>query len=243
MIEDLRPLMRNGGQLEMLRVLESHVERTRDLAQQYEQHARQKDFTSAQQLAESTIFPASQEFERVAVQFSRTERQAMANEGNQANEDINTALYTMLVLIALCAAGAAAVLLVTWKSSERLRGIAVDVAETASQVSAAAGQLATSSQTIAEGASEQTASLDQTSASTEQVRAGVHQSAERMGTATESVQEAIQNVEHANQALTRMVGSMQEISTSSDKISRINKRHAYTKAGKPWKVWLPLFGW
>jgi methyl-accepting chemotaxis protein/methyl-accepting chemotaxis protein-1 (serine sensor receptor) len=223
MIDDLRPLMRDAAELRMLQVLENHFGAIREFTKQYAEHARRGDFPAAQQLMEGTIFPASDEFERVAVQFSRTERQAMAAEGLRARDEVRTSAYTVLALIGLCAAGGAVVLWVTWKSSKSLYGIAVDVAETAHQVSAAAGQLATSSQSTAEGTSEQTASIDETSASTEQVRSAVHQAAERMGTATKSVEEAIRNVQHANEALTRMVGSMREISTSSDKISRINK--------------------
>jgi len=86
-----------------------------------------------------------------------------------------------------------------------LRQAAAELAEGVDQISSAASQVASSSQKLAQGAAEQAGSLEETSASTEELTSMTRKNAENSRTAAD------------------VVASMNQINTSSEKISRIIK--------------------
>jgi methyl-accepting chemotaxis protein len=76
---------------------------------------------------------------------------------------------------------------------------------------------------LAQGSSEQAASLEETSASSEQITAMTRKNAENSATAATLMTDVDQRVIEGNRTLGEMVQSMQEITGSSDKISKIIK--------------------
>jgi methyl-accepting chemotaxis protein len=93
----------------------------------------------------------------------------------------------------------------------------------ADQLAAAAQQVADASQGLAQGANEQAASLGQTSLSAGEVRSVADGSAERARSAAAQMAETNQIVEGANRRLESMLESMQQINSTSEKISKIIK--------------------
>jgi methyl-accepting chemotaxis protein len=83
--------------------------------------------------------------------------------------------------------------------------------------------VASSSQTLAQGASEQAASLEETSASSEEITAMTRKNAENSAIAATLMADVDHRVTEGNQTLEQMMQSMQEITGSSDKISKIIK--------------------
>jgi methyl-accepting chemotaxis protein len=114
-------------------------------------------------------------------------------------------------------------LLLVTRTTRDLRGVASNLHDGAEQITSAAGQVASSSQTLAQGASEQAASLEETSSSSEEITSMTRKNAENSQTAAAVMAEVDQRVTEGNRTLEEMVQSMQEITGSSDKISKIIK--------------------
>jgi methyl-accepting chemotaxis protein len=104
-----------------------------------------------------------------------------------------------------------------------VRAIAADLANGASEVVAAAGQVATSSQSLSQGATEQAAALEQTSASMEEMASMTRTSADNSQRAALLMTEVDGRVQSSHQALGTMVASMSAIQESSQKVGRILK--------------------
>jgi methyl-accepting chemotaxis protein len=93
----------------------------------------------------------------------------------------------------------------------------------AEQVTAAAGQVSSSSQSLAEGASEQAASIEETSSSMEEMSAMTQKNAENAVQADSLMQESSQVVSKANASMGQLILSMEDISRASDETSKIIK--------------------
>jgi methyl-accepting chemotaxis protein len=85
----------------------------------------------------------------------------------------------------------------------------------------AAEQISVSSQTLADGASRQAASLEETSASSEEINSMSRRNAEHSLAAAEKMDRTARQVADVNARLGQLVVSMNQISASGDKISKI----------------------
>jgi methyl-accepting chemotaxis protein/methyl-accepting chemotaxis protein-1 (serine sensor receptor) len=107
------------------------------------------------------------------------------------------------------------------KTNRDLRAIAGEIAEGARHVASAAQQVSAASQALAQGSSEQAASLEETSASAEEINSMTQKNAENARTAASETEKADQLLKETDRKLGEMIGSMREINTSSEKISKI----------------------
>jgi methyl-accepting chemotaxis protein len=104
-----------------------------------------------------------------------------------------------------------------------LKSVSLDLTDGARQIQSVAGQLGASSQSLAQGATEQAASLEETSAAMEEINAMTAQNVDHSRKAVALMGETATRVTEVNLCLNHMLGSMSEIGSSSDKISRIIK--------------------
>jgi methyl-accepting chemotaxis protein len=130
---------------------------------------------------------------------------------------------TWVVLIISISLGSGVLFLFVRSLSRILRQTVSELLEGAGQVASASAQVASSSQALAQGSSEQAASLEETSASSEQITSMTRKNAENSATAATLMTDVDRRVIEGNQTLEQMVQSMQEITGSSDKISKIIK--------------------
>jgi methyl-accepting chemotaxis protein/methyl-accepting chemotaxis protein-1 (serine sensor receptor) len=130
---------------------------------------------------------------------------------------------TWLVLIIAISLGSGVLFLFVRSLSRTLRQTVSELLEGAGQVASASAQVASSSQALAQGSSEQAASLEETSASSEEITSMTRKNAENSATAATLMTDVDHRVTEGNQTLEQMVQSMQEITGSSDKISKIIK--------------------
>jgi methyl-accepting chemotaxis protein len=142
------------------------------------------------------------------------------DESNAAATRAEVIAYVALAIFLLI--GILGIAIVS-KSTRQLRRITGQLHESAEQVSSAADQVSSSSQSLAHGASEQAASLEETSASTEEINSLTKRNAENSKNAAGLAGEVDRRVAQSNAALEQLVNSMQGISASSEKISRIMK--------------------
>ncbi len=98
-----------------------------------------------------------------------------------------------------------------------------ELREGAEQVAHAAAQVSVSSQSLAQGASEQAASLEETSASSEEINSMARKNTDNSRSTAELLLQSEQRVTQANRYLSEMVVSMDQITDSSGKISKIIK--------------------
>jgi methyl-accepting chemotaxis protein len=130
---------------------------------------------------------------------------------------------TWVVLLVSISAGSGVLFLFVRSLGRILRQTVSELLEGAGQVASASAQVSSSSQALAQGSSEQAASLEETSASSEQITSMTRKNAENSATAATLMTDVDRRVTEGNQTLEQMVQSMQEITGSSDKISKIIK--------------------
>jgi methyl-accepting chemotaxis protein len=124
------------------------------------------------------------------------------------------------------AAGALSLLMtfgVVRSISRPIQNIARELVQFVEQVSAAAAQVSTGSQSLARDASAQAASLEQTSASNQEISLMARRNAENSRGCSEHMSDTARKVVDANQRLEEMTSSMNAIKAGSDKISKIIK--------------------
>ena len=130
---------------------------------------------------------------------------------------------TWLVLIISVVAGSGIFYFVVRGINLVLHRTVSELAEGAEQITSASSQVASSSQSLAQGASEQAASLEETSASSEEITSMTRKNAENSQSAAAMMGEVDRSITEGNRTVEQMVTSMREITSSSDKISKIIK--------------------
>jgi methyl-accepting chemotaxis protein/methyl-accepting chemotaxis protein-1 (serine sensor receptor) len=141
------------------------------------------------------------------------------NAWSARQRDFGLLLFVLVAVSSVLAVYRLIVLGVT-----RLLTVSVEeLKQGADEVANAADQISSTSQAMAQGASEQAASLQETSSSTQQVNQMIKQNAENSRRAAELMSSTTREVEGANRKLAEMVLSMNDISTSGEKISKIIK--------------------
>jgi methyl-accepting chemotaxis protein len=143
-----------------------------------------------------------------------------------------TALYDMSsvsgrwitgLLLAMTCAVAVGLVFVVLQIVRVLRGSVSELSEASVQISSAAGQVSSSSQSLAQGSSEQAATIEEASGVSTEINSMAQRNTENSHTTAEMVTHSQVGFEKTNQALTEMVGAMEGINASSQKISKIIK--------------------
>jgi methyl-accepting chemotaxis protein len=153
-------------------------------------------------------------------ELQKVNMQTSSAEGAAASSQ---ARWTAYIFLLAALAIAPLVLLMIARTTRGLRTVAAGLADGAEQITTASAQVASSSQTLAQGASEQASSLEETASSSEQITSMTRKNAENSQAAAGVMAEVDQRVAEGNRTLGEMVQSMQEITGSSDKISKIIK--------------------
>ena len=139
------------------------------------------------------------------------------------NASESARLWTLLMLGAVFATGIGFSVVLLRALNKALGQVTLEIAESADQVAMAASEVAATSQSLAQGASEQAASLQETSASSEEINSMARKNAENSRAAVGLVTHTQETFGAANRKLDQMVVAMDEINTSSGKISKIIK--------------------
>jgi methyl-accepting chemotaxis protein len=142
---------------------------------------------------------------------------AAAMSAVQTNRWINALLLSLA-----CCAGIALVYVVR-QIVRVLRDSVINLSESAVQIASAAGQVAASSQSLAQGSSEQAATIEETSSASAEINSMARRTTESSSTAAEIVAKSQDGFARTNESLTQMVGAMEAINSSSQKISKIIK--------------------
>ena len=153
---------------------------------------------------------------------------SVAEEQEEAAEDLNSTLATAKVTTIAVSLGTIVVLSVILVVIARsivgpIKRIIRGLNEGADQVNDASGQVSSASQQLAEGASEQASSLEETSSALEQMAAMTRTNAENAKQANELGGQARVAAENGAKIMTRLSEAMTAIGDSSGEIGKINK--------------------
>jgi methyl-accepting chemotaxis protein/methyl-accepting chemotaxis protein-1 (serine sensor receptor) len=155
--------------------------------------------------------------------------QAIANQMFTATSDATLSLAgsqsrtltIVVIFIALAVAVLAAFLVHAINNS--LRDMSRELGEGGQLVVEASAQMSASAQSMSQGATEQAASLEETSASMEEIAAMTRTNADNSQQAAALMGEAAKVLDQSNQSLADMVGAMDSIKESSNRVSKIIK--------------------
>ncbi len=207
----------------LLDKLNSEFEGFRGLHRQVEQKLEAQKMDEALGILNTSLLPKLVEMSRSAKQLLDLEQRELAAL-SQAAASTRAVSVGTLSSICLLVLGVGVAVSINLRSIYGALGKAVrELNEYARTLSQTAQQVSSSSQSVSQAASEQAASLEETSASADQIHAMTQRNTEHSELATTSTQETSRVIGDANRALDQMVVSMNEISASSNKISKIIK--------------------
>ena len=154
-------------------------------------------------------------------EYNRTSGVRHSGEARSEASHARALIWVVLLLSVLCST---ALLFAIVRGINRALMEAVsEIGGRAAQVAGAAAQISSSSQALAQGSSEQAASLEETSSSSEEINSMAQKNTENTRAAAELVGRLQTAFSDANRSLDGTVAAMQELTGSSEKISRIIK--------------------
>ena len=181
------------------------------------------DMTTALSLYDKEIKPLETRQKEDATLILEVQKADLEQAKQVAETSVaNCRLITGSLLLLVCCAGV--VLFFAIRQINRvLRSTVAEVTEVSVQIASAAGQVAASSQSLAQGASEQAATIEETSSASVEINSMARRNTENSHSAAEAVARSQEGFEKANNSLSEMVGAMEGINASSQKISKIIK--------------------
>jgi methyl-accepting chemotaxis protein len=156
-------------------------------------------------------------YDLVGKRSYQAELQAV-NASNTRQEIMGVALFILAILVA-----SISLFIMERKVSSPLRDISQRLADGARKVAHSASQVSSSSQSLFEDCSHQAASLEETAASSEEIRSMAESSTQNCGTTASLVSMSQNKFVLTNQSLVELTLAMDEINSSSTKISKVIK--------------------
>ena len=218
---ELLPLIDSAGDKRLAQDLQTRMLAVRPISDEAMQLIQKQQMNDALKLVSEKLLPAYDDLQRNARDFLTNQRDRMTTDTMDIQASASSTRTLAFVFVALTIGCSLLISIVVRQMNSALGGMGSQVSEGAQQVARAAAQMGAISQSLAHGASEQAVSLEQTSASSEQVNHMVQRNAKSSREAAEHTNDANRLLTGANQKLEQMLDSMRDISSSSERISKI----------------------
>jgi methyl-accepting chemotaxis protein/methyl-accepting chemotaxis protein-1 (serine sensor receptor) len=218
---ELLPLIDSASDKRLAQDLQSKMLAVRPISDEVMQLVQKQQMNDALKLVGEKLLPAYDDLQRNARDFLTGQRDRMTSDTMEIQANASSTRTLAFVFVALTIGCSLLISIVVRQMNNALGGKGSQVSEGAQQVARAAAQMGSISQSLAQGASEQAVSLEQTSASAEQVNHMVQRNAKSSREAAEHTNDANRLLTGANQKLGQMLDSMRDISSSSERISKI----------------------
>lgn len=167
----------------------------------------------------NSTMQALYDFQQSSIEQSRAEMQQIKE---QTVQKINRASFFVVSLSAAAVIlGLALTIILGRKLTKSMSRISSGIHDSFQQVASASISMSTASQSLSEGAAAQAASLEEISASLEEVAAMARQSADNAKEADALMQSAKNSIVEGSESMTRLTGSMEEISKANDETFKI----------------------
>lgn len=222
-MREVRPLLDRPEDRRVLDEIERGIARWDQLLPKYHELGRSGAFKEAQALQNGTLLPITTAVDENAEKLVQLQRELLAASAQEAARTITVNRWTVSILLLLTVAVSGLVFLAVRGITAALRHAVVELSKGASQVSAAATELSATSNELARGASQQAAALEETTAVSSEIRTQASRNSTNSQSAAALVSDTEKRFGQANDSLETMVGAMQEITESSDKVSKIIK--------------------
>jgi len=211
----------NPREKDVLHSFDAGVQSYLDIFQEVKRLAESGDAKATLQAQSTKLKPPGLQIQAASADLEKAERAGIDEAMQSVDRNASRGIWIEAGMIA----GILGTGLLLWMV---IRGMIVCLRQAASEisvgsheVSAAANQIASSSNTLAQTAAREAATLEETSASTEEISAVTRQNAERSNDAVRVMTQVESTVEGANRSLSAMLGAMQDITNSRDRISKI----------------------
>ena len=212
------PVLRENAQT----LVQDRVGTVADVVDQVYADLQKGDLTGADQLFEAKA-PIIEKWSDDGDNVFQGEQKDMGERADTAFSKVAPARNLSLMMIVLSLGVGGVVVWIVRAINVSLQSSVSELSEGADQTANAASQISSSSQSLAQGASEQAASLEETSASAEEINSMARKNTDNSRSTAELLGQSQQKVGLANQYLQDMVRSMEQITESSGKISKIIK--------------------
>ena len=220
-LRDIEPLLNNDDGRRLFAVMKASSDEWLRQEPAFQDHIAGQRFDQATKMQSEVFSPLLKKMHGESMAFTHQVEGTMQSSAAAADSLMRFAYWFTIVLCLGAVAVSGVAFWVVRKGNATLRRLAGELAEGARQVASAAHQVSGSSQALAQGASEQAATLQETSASTEEINSMTQKNAENASTAASETEKADQLLKETDHKLSQMIGSMKEINTSSEKISKI----------------------
>ena len=181
------------------------------------------DMAGAQKHLDEKVLPLLDTVSADADRLFQKESQTATEHADQAMGMVSPARFLSMTMMLLVVGVAAVVVWMVRGISKMLSESVSELRDSAEQVASAATQVSSSSQSLAQGSSEQAATLQETSASAEEISSMARKNTDSSRETAQLLAQSQEKVILANQHLADMVLSMNDITESSGKISKIIK--------------------
>jgi methyl-accepting chemotaxis protein len=156
-----------------------------------------------------------------ALKMASYEQQTSNTAGAEAARKVLLANWLLCLMLIPIVASGVVVLIIIRKLDEQMRQSIGELTDGSEQVASAASQVASASQMLAKDTSEQASMIGETSASSEEINSMARRNAEHSKIAAVQMTELKQLMESGSREMASANQAMDDISQSSDKISRI----------------------
>jgi len=218
---EMGSLIDTAGDRQLMQDLQSKALAVRPVSAQVTQLIQKQQMNDALKLVTERLLPAYDELQRNAQMFLTDQRDKMNTETKDVLASSSSTRTLAIIFLGLTVVASILIVISLRQMNNALNSMGTQVSEGAHQVARAAVQMGSVSSALAQGASEQAVSLDQTSQSAEQVNTMVQRNAQSSREAASHTRDANRLLTEANQKLEQMLVSMSDISSSSERISKI----------------------
>ena len=169
------------------------------------------------------VVPQSKVLKAAAAVIVKVQKSRLEEESTGVSGEVERSRWISGIMLALAAVIGIVLVFVVRQINALLRMSVAELSESAVQIASAANQVAASSQSLAQGSSEQAATIEETSSASAEINSMAQRNTENSRATAEMVANSQAGYEQTNLSLTDMVGAMDGINASSQKISKIIK--------------------
>lgn len=171
---------------------------------------------------EQTI-PALHNVQNLLHQIREEAKRNIMSDEVMLKEAASTQMSLIVSIVIAILLGVIIAFFISRRISAVLQGVAFELDESAKSLADSSGEVSSSSQTLADGASQQSAAVEEISASMEEVSSMTARDAENSAKSDSFMRQTNEIIKTAQEAMTKVIGSMEEISSDSNETQKIVK--------------------
>lgn len=220
-VADLRPLAMSSEEAARLDSIDRGVQSWLADYEEYLRLAKAKNYSEAHTVLTERIDPLVHKMEEGASAVAKQQRDLLSLASVGGVAQVTRSRWTASVLIALAALAGVLVGVAGKRACSQVRRIVAGLKGTAAEVAVSSNELATLGHSLADGSNEQVAQLSQTDSDAKSVGVLASENSGVAGQAAQLVARTHGEFESTRRSLEDMVAAMAEITSFSDKISKI----------------------